>query len=184
MPNANTVLAIYGATATAATTNFQPFYNTNVSTTIPISLSIPANWNFNARPFNIRMAGTITNLNSTTVVFTPAISVGVSSTAASNVTMCSTSTGLSTNLAAQLTANFVLDIECMWDSVTNTINGVYQLFAGPTGARVAPTAMTSVTSLTQGNAGTTGLNFIPFFAFGTSSTNQAVVLTEFSITQD
>lgn len=180
MANDNTILAVLGATAAAATTNAQAFLN---SAGNAISIAIPANYNFNCRPFLVRMVGTVTNLNATSVVMTPIIAIGTASTYASNAAFCSTSAGISTNLASQLSANFLLEMEGLWDSTTNTVNGQYTIVAGPTGAVVAPTACTSVTGVTQGNGGSTGLNFIPFFKFSASSTNQLATLVEFSIEQ-
>lgn len=177
MANLNTVLSAGNGATTLPTSTT----STSFGGATPVQLSIPQNWNFNAHPFGIRFTGTVTALNATSVVITPAIAIGTAATYASNAAFISTATGLSTNLAAQLTANFLLEAECLWDSTTGTINAVYTLFAGPTGALVGPVASTSVTTLTQGGAGSAGLNFVPFVKLSATSTNNLITISEFSI---
>lgn len=181
MSNSNTVIRLSGATASVSTTSVQPFVPAAGGVAF---LSVPANWNLDGIPFQVRLAGNVKNLNATSVTMLPALYIGTSS---ATTTAIAVPSAVSTNLATTLTANFLLDAEMLFDSVSGSLNGNYSVQIGPaatTTGFVTTTKITSVTSLTLGGAGTSGLNFIPFFTFSASSTNNIATITDFSISQN
>jgi hypothetical protein len=177
LSNTNTIVRLVGATAAVSTTSAQAF----LVGTAPAFLSVPPNWYLSGVPFQIRLAGNFQSLNATSVTVLPAIYLGTSSATTTGIIVPA---AVSTNLASQLSGNFLIDAEMLYDVTSTSLQGNYSVQIGPaatTTGFVTSTKSTSITAITQGNGGTTGLNFMPFFTFSASSTNNIATITDFSI---
>lgn len=141
---------------------------------------------FNNRPFKLRAVGQITG-GGTTLTSVAAVLkayVGSSTTVTSGTAFASSvATGSSNTNVGAITANWMLEAELLWDSVSQTVNGTYSWAIGNTYATsttgVPVKAITAITSLTS----VTNLVFGLTWTFATTSTSNAISLVQLETEQ-
>lgn len=136
---------------------------------------ILTNATYDGHPFTVRIAGKA-NVAATACTFTPTLKLGTSLTTGSNTTIGVT--GASGSLTAVAT-NFWLEAEFMWDSISQTLNGVVSGSVG--NARIAPTAITAVQVALPSAGVSPTFQFVPSFAFSVANAANSVTVTEFLI---
>ena len=162
----------------------------------PMTASIPpdiAGGELDGHPFKILLSGTATTAGSYTFRFgvyqTSAANLGVIGTAGQVTTAGAHGTGSTITLAlstattiSTTTANFYMEMSCIWDSTSKLFTCSTQTGAFQAGVALAAPAITSAGAgtVTISSVGLTDLNFWPAFTFGTAGANSMVV-KEFSI---
>jgi hypothetical protein len=153
-----------------------PTLTTGAGLYVGLTGDVLNNATYDGHPFTVRVAGKI-NV-AVTNAFNVTLKLGTSATSATNTTIA-----LATATAAGLAAgayNFWFSVEFMWDSVSQTLNGVVSgTVAGTLKALVATTALQVVNPTATT---TPTFNFIPSFQFATTANAaNSVTVTEFLI---
>jgi hypothetical protein len=165
-PNANTgYSAESGRPVAKWLGESRPFFNTS---------------SFNNRGFRLRAFGYIAGGLTTLTLISATINIYAALTTATVVTSGTKISSVAiTGGVGGATANWLMTCEMMWDSVSQQLNGSRSGFVGSllTSSSVAG-ALTSVASLAL-----TSLTFGVTWLFGTTSTANAVGLTELSLEQ-
>lgn len=131
---------------------------------------------FDGRPFRIRASGYVSGGGTTLTSVTAAISLLLGSSA---------TVGSDTKIAAPTAfnignnqGNWYLEARCLWDSVSQTLNGTYS-FNGNNVQNITNTLLTQQTSITIAS-----LNFVLSYTFATSSTANTVGLKTLCFIED
>lgn len=138
-----------------------------------LTLGIPG-WSkvFDGKGFLIRLQGAVT----TDTTGTATIKTYYSATAAGAKTTQIGTSGASQSLATAST-NFCLYFDCIWDSTSQTINGIQYGAMGTTVVALA-VLTNSVTSIADIS---TGVWFQPTVTFSAVTTSATVKITDFSL---
>lgn len=150
-----------------------------------INADLSANMTYGGHPFRVRVVGRLNTGVSSTVTLKlyqvpgSIVSAGTSGTVANdNVVVALTASSAFTGAA-----NFVVEAEFIWDSVSGKLNGVVTLASVNNTITVANGGTAGVlTATTQvSGAGLGDMNFIPSVTFGTANAANSITVTEFVI---
>lgn len=136
---------------------------------------IPNNATYDGHPFTVRVAGK--SFVAGTGTFTPTLKLGTSNVSANNTALANATKASGSVTATAL--NFWLEVELIWDSVSQTLSGVASGVVG--GLLLAPTVITAQQVVNPSTGVLPSFNFIPSFAFSTANAANTVTVTEFLI---
>lgn len=133
-----------------------------------------------AHPFRVRLVGTGNagaNAGQTVVIN---VYEGTSTTLASNAKIATTGAALAT--AAGGPFNFLVNIECIWDSVTQVLGGTFQALINYTNKAGSQLNATGLLTNFAAPTSVAGISFIPSVQFGNAAAS-SVSVTEFALEQ-
>jgi hypothetical protein len=162
-PNANSAYGVEGGRAGKWMGETRPYFNSN---------------SFNNRAFRLRAFGYISGGGTTLTSVSASINIYAALTQVTTVTSGTKITNLGiTGGLGNVGANWMVELNMLWDSVSQQLNGQRSLYVGNL-VTASGAALTAVGSLAQ-----TSLNFGLTWIFATSSTANAIGLTELSLEQ-
>ena len=174
MSNANTSQALYGLTAQTINASTETLLTQVVNGTATTAiLSVPANWNYNARSFRVRLIGTATGGTSATLILKLRLGTTISGTNIASYTV----SGAAIPTPTLGGSNFSVWADLTYDPTSGQLNGTF-------GGQTANTPTTSA-AITQGTGITSvaGLQFVASATFGAAVATNSITVTEFSIEQ-
>jgi hypothetical protein len=162
--NANSVYSAESGRAGKWLGETRPFFNSN---------------SFNNRPFRVRAVGQIVGggTTATSIAATLVLYAALTNTATvtSGTAIATVGSGA---VLGNVSANWLIECELMWDSVSQSLSGYKTAFFGNTTVGTYAASATSVTSVTIAN-----LNFGLTWQFATTSTSNKIGMVELSLEQ-